>query len=81
MWRFKSSMFGKSVYTGQNVSINGMQAQIVQLRHKAASTMSGIISEKTKFVFRSRSSRIIWLVQISAEMWEFDQVPTTFCCK
>ncbi len=74
MWRFKKSMFGKSVHMGQNLSINGMQAQILQLRNKSSSTTSGIITEKTKFVFRSRSSRIIWLVQISAEMWEFDQV-------
>jgi hypothetical protein len=74
MWRFKKAMFGKSVHMTQNLSINGMQAQILQLRNKSTSTMSGIITEKTKFVFRSRSSRVIWLVQISAEMWEFDQV-------
>jgi hypothetical protein len=29
--------------------------------------------ERTHFVFRSRSARIIWLVQISSEMWEYDQ--------
>jgi hypothetical protein len=33
----------------------------------------GVISERTHFVFRSRSARIIWLVQISSEMWEYDQ--------
>ena len=35
---------------------------------------SGVVTESTKFVFRSRSARIIWLVQISAEMFDFDQV-------
>lgn len=38
---------------------------------------SGVVTESTKFVFRSRSARIIWLVQISAEMFDFDQVLTT----
>ena len=32
---------------------------------------SGLISEDTKLTFRSRSARIIWLVQMSSEMWEF----------
>lgn len=39
---------------------------------------SGVVTESTKFVFRSRSARIIWLVQISAEMFDFDQVLTTY---
>jgi len=61
---------------GQNIAINGMQAQIQELRIEAMSmnTSSGIITKKTKFVFRSRSSRIIWLLQMSAEMWDFDRV-------
>ena len=32
---------------------------------------SGLISEDTKLTFRSRSARIIWLVQMSSEMWDF----------
>lgn len=36
-------------------------------------TISGIITEKTHFIFRSRSTRIIWLVQISKEMYEVDE--------
>lgn len=90
MWRFKNQMFGRPVHlgdiiiplfqrmlfaiAGQNIAINGMQAQIQELCVDTSSTSSGIITKKTKFVFRSRSSRIIWLVQISAEMWDFDRV-------
>jgi len=61
---------------GLNIAINGMQAQIQELHIEGMSmnTSSGIITKTTKFVFRSRSSRIIWLLQISAEMWDFDQV-------
>ena len=31
----------------------------------------GIVTEDTKITFRSRSARIIWLVQISSEMYEY----------
>ena len=67
-------MFGRPVYIGQNVAINSLQAQIQELRIKSQQVVSGIVTHNTKFVFRSRSSRIIWLVQLSAEMWDVDTV-------
>ena len=74
MWRFKSDMFGRPVHVGQTVTaIGGVQAQVQELGIKGTPTISGVISERTHFVFRSRSARIIWLVQISCEMWEYDK--------
>ena len=32
---------------------------------------SGLITEKTKFIFRSSSARIVLMIQMSREMWEF----------
>lgn len=73
-FRFQNEMIGRPIYLNQNITINGIQAQIQELRKDYDTKRSGIINDRTKFVFRSRSARIIWLVQISAEMWEFDQV-------
>ena len=74
MWRFKSDMFGRPVHVGQTVTaVGGVQAQVQELGINGTPTISGVISERTHFVFRSRSARIIWLVQISCEMWEYDQ--------
>ena len=74
MWRFKSDMFGRPVHIGQTVTaVGGVQAQVQELGINGTPTISGVISERTHFVFRSRSARIIWLVQISSEMWEYDQ--------
>ena len=73
-FRFQNEMIGRPIYLNQNITINGIQTQIQELRKDFEVRRSGIISDRTKFVFRSRSARIIWLVQISAEMWEFDQV-------
>ena len=42
--------------------------------------LSGLITSKTHFTFRSRSMRLIWLIQISAEMWEIDQVMMLLSC-
>jgi Vacuolar membrane-associated protein Iml1 len=67
-------MFGRPVHVGQTVTaVGGVQAQVQELGIKGTPMISGVISERTHFVFRSRSARIIWLVQISSEMWEYDQ--------
>lgn len=34
--------------------------------------LSGIVTENTRFTFRSRSSRMVLLIQMSREMWTFD---------
>lgn len=74
MLRFKNGLLGRTVHVNQNLHINSMQAQIQDLRKDKIPIVSGVITERTKFVFRSKSARIIWLVQISAEMWDVDQV-------
>jgi len=77
MWRFKEAFCGRPVYFGQNVSVDGIQAQIQELRDETNMPMiSGIISKNTNFIFRSRSARIKWLVQMSSEMWDYDKVET-----
>ena len=73
MWRTKSAMFERPVYIGQNLSVDGVQATVQEIGVRGNSTVSGVISENTHFIFRSRSCRIIWLVQLSAEMWDHDQ--------
>ncbi len=74
MLRFKSGLIGRTVHVNQNLSFSSMQAQSQDLRRETNQSFSGLITEKTKFVFRSKSARIIWLVQISAEMWDIDEV-------
>jgi hypothetical protein len=73
MWRFKKSMKGRPVHVGQSISIDGVQAQIQELGCNGTKIVSGIIKDRCNIIFRSRSARIFWLIQISAEMWEYDQ--------
>lgn len=73
MWRFKRSLVGRAVHTQQNVVIDGVAAQVLEMSAGGNSVTSGVISENTNVIFRSRSARIYWLVQITSEMWAFDQ--------
>lgn len=71
--RFKESLSGRILYLGQMVSSDSVQAQVQDLVKAGKVIKSGIVTSRTKIVCRSRSARIFWLVQISAEMWEFDE--------
>jgi DEP domain-containing protein 5 len=73
MWRAKMATFGRPVHIGQTVVVDGLQATVQEIGKDGKPWFSGIISENTNFVFRSRSSRIIWLVQMSSEMWEYGE--------
>jgi DEP domain-containing protein 5 len=70
--RFKDSICGRMLYLGQNIASDFVQAQVQELIKAGKIIKSGIVTPKTKIVCRSRSTRIFWLVQISSEMWEFD---------
>lgn len=73
IWAFKNAMLGRSVYLGQNVKECGVEARIRMLADGGHEVTSGVITRDTHLNFRSRSSRLVWLVQISSEMWDYDQ--------
>ena len=76
LWRFKNSLpIGMTIHVGGFFSMDGIHAQVQEIGKSGSeiATISGIINERTHFIFRSRSTRIMWLVQISKEMYECDQ--------
>jgi hypothetical protein len=70
MWRFRGDLRGKCVYIQQNVLANGLQAQVNQLLVNGQHVSSGVITKDTKWIFRSRSAKLTWLIQLSEEMWD-----------
>ena len=70
MYTFQKSFLNSWVYEGKRLSFNGMRTNTKVIRNGDHVVRSGLITEDTKLTFRSRSARIIWLVQISSEMWE-----------
>ena len=72
MTRFKKSMIGKSLHLNQIIDLEGVNMLTQEISFQNKQLKCGIITESTNVVFRSRSARMFWLVQISAEMWEMD---------
>lgn len=70
---FQKSLVGTWIYEGQRLSetTRGIKAHAREIRHGNFSAKSGIVTDKTMITFRSRSARIVWLVQLSAEMWDY----------
>ena len=73
MHHFQKSLIGRWLYEGVRLdsSADGIRANATEIRHGDRQALSGIVTEETKITFRSRSTRIIWLVQISTEMWDY----------
>lgn len=70
LWYLKKSVVGSAVYVGKNIRVHGTRWQVMDIRANSDKVSSGVISEKTKFAFRSRTSRVMWLVQLTPEMWD-----------
>ena len=71
MYNFQKSFVNTWVYEGKKLSFNDIRTEARVIRHGDNRVRSALISEDTKLTFRSRSARIIWLVQMSSEMWDF----------
>ena len=59
------------VFLNKTISFSGVRVQVAQLEGAKGTVSSGVITEHTRFVFRSKSARVLLLVQMSQEMWEY----------
>lgn len=73
MHLFQLGLQNSWIYEGQRLTENTrlIKAHALEIRHGNDAAKSGIITDKTMITFRSRSARIIWLVQLSSEMWDY----------
>eukprot|EP00466_Bigelowiella_natans_P005189 jgi/Bigna1/71663/fgenesh1_pg.16_\ len=65
-----AALQGQMVHKGKLIECQGMRTKVMLLMKQQQRTMSGRVTHKTKVQFRSRSARLFWLIQISAEMWD-----------
>ncbi|RLN99683.1 hypothetical protein DYB28_000209 [Aphanomyces astaci] len=70
LFYLQRNLVGKALYVGKMVRMHGARVQVMELVHENEAVVTGVVTAKTRFVFRSKSSRIFWLVQISPEMWD-----------
>lgn len=74
MWYFSSLLVGTCVYSEKRLSFLSNRTGVVRGIYKNGKELfSGLVSSETKVVFRSKSAKLVFLVQLSREMWHFEE--------
>ncbi|KAJ3011603.1 vacuolar membrane-associated protein iml1, partial [Thoreauomyces humboldtii] len=73
MWRLRTVLTGTCVYEGKKVLSLGIRAQIKDIVVAGKRASCGYITENTKTIFRSETAKYFIFIQMSKEMWEFDE--------
>ncbi|KAF9274064.1 vacuolar membrane-associated protein iml1 [Mortierella alpina] len=74
MWRLRTSLVGSCVYeTKKIVYLGCIRAQVKEIYVGNQSVPSGYITSETRIIFRSESAKCFIFIQMSREMWEFDE--------
>ena len=71
LWRISRALEGTCLSRGKQINILGHKLRVQHMFINGAEVTSGLVQSFTKVNFRSRSARIIWMVQLSREMWDF----------
>jgi hypothetical protein len=70
-WRIKHVLQHASVFSGQPIQVEGMKLRVDEILLGGRPAKSGLITNGTRFTFRSRSARLFFLIQLSEEQWDF----------
>eukprot|EP00906_Rhabdomonas_costata_P006626 RCo009643 len=71
-WRLSRAMQDRAVYIGAGFELDKARAAVRTLYSVGGQHVkSGVVSELTKVIFRSRSATMYWLWQMSREMWSY----------
>ena len=74
MWRLTTALQDTCVYVGQRVHLSeGVRATVGRIYVGDRRVTSGYIAPRTKSIFRSESAKYSVFIQMSKEMWEFDE--------
>ncbi|KAG9288504.1 hypothetical protein G9A89_015710 [Geosiphon pyriformis] len=74
MWRLSTSLTNICVYVGRKIEFTEcIRAQVKRICVKGELVSGGYITAETKAIFRSESAKYFIFVQMSREMWEFDE--------
>lgn len=74
MWNFSSSLVDTCTYTDQRLVYLGSRVGTVKHMYKnGKSVFSGYIGKDTKIIYRSESAKLTIFIQLSREMWHFEE--------
>ncbi|KAK6464816.1 vacuolar membrane-associated protein IML1 [Scheffersomyces coipomensis] len=74
MWNFSSTLVNTCTYVDKRLIFLQNRCGTVKAIYKRGKRIfSGYITESTKIIFRSESAKLTLLVQLSREMWDFEE--------
>lgn len=74
MWRAACNLEGQCIYVGKRITFTGgIRADVREIWRGGKKKFSAYVSANTKPVFRSESARYLIFIQMSKEMWEFEE--------
>ena len=73
MWRLSRQLIGRCLYNRQRVRFEGIRALVKQVYIKGHEAEAGVVTRNTRTIFRSESAKFYIFLQLSEEMWHFDQ--------
>ncbi|KAA1118907.1 vacuolar membrane-associated protein iml1 [Puccinia graminis f. sp. tritici] len=75
MWRMTMMMVDSCAWVGREVTLGTLKVKtkVGRIYVKGRRVLSGYITPHTKLIFRSESAKYYIFIQISAEMWTFEE--------
>ncbi|ORE16469.1 hypothetical protein BCV71DRAFT_183339 [Rhizopus microsporus] len=74
MWRLQQSLKSTCAYLEKKILFAGsIKATVKRMFRARQEITSGYITEHTRLIFRSASAKYFLFIQMSKEMWEFDE--------
>lgn len=74
MWRAACNLEGQCIYVGKRITFTGgIRADVREIWRAGKKKFSAYVAANTKPVFRSESARYLIFIQMSKEMWEFEE--------
>ncbi len=70
-WRIIAALHGQCVFKGKAVEKERMRVKPTMMLRNQERVASGRVTSRTKILFRSKTARLFWLIQVSSEMWDF----------
>lgn len=74
MWELSSLMKGSCVFKNQKLTfLQSIRCNVNSIYRNGMKVFSGYIDDNTKIVFRSESARLVFIIQITEEMYHFEE--------
>lgn len=70
MWKVTQGFRDSAVYKSQRLSKSGTRTEISNTTIDKKTALSGVITKETKITYRTKSARMVWLIELSKEMYE-----------